>query len=267
MALRVGDLDKAKKMYQIVLKNNPDQQFVQKRYKILKQFMKMMSDIDELLEKSKNHQAVRAVNRARRLLEEVLGKEVAATSGTRLFLFECSAKSRMTFHDDAIEACNTAIAQFENHDNPDPRLIAEAYAWRAEANMRDRSYDDAVADLRVATTKLQGNKEYQEKLREAEEAQTRWNKSEEKRDRRGEALGHFTVNRPHRELLDLPDNIDELDKEDKCTRLKKNFRKMGLRWHPDKAKGGKKRAQRKSSEIFEAKEVLELEFGCKRRGR
>merc|ERR1719353_2173070 len=63
--------------------------------------------------------------------------------------------------------------------------------------------------------------------------------------------------------LDLPDNIDELDKETKCKWLKSSFRKMSLRWHPDKTKGGKRRAQRKSSEISEGKSLLEIQFGCK----
>merc|ERR1712085_162697 len=171
----------------------------------------------------------------------------------------------MTFHDDAIEACNTAIEQFENHDNPDPRLIAEAYAWRAQANVRDKSYEDAVADLQVALKKDPNSRAYEEKLQEAKKLQDDWNKSEEQHDRRGQKQGHFYSNRPNKEILDLPDNVDELDQEQKCSRLKLAFRKMSLRWHPDKAKGGKRRAQRKSAELGEAKGLLELQWQCKGR--
>lgn len=71
------------------------------------------------------------------------------------------------------------------------------------------------------------------------------------------------MNRPIKQMLELPDNIDELDKETKCKWLKSSFRKMSLRWHPDKAKGGKARAQRKSAEIGEGKGLLELQWGCK----
>lgn len=267
LALRVGDIDKAKKMYQMVLRNDPEQPYIKKRYKVLRSFMKILSDIEELLEKSKNHDAVKAVSRTLGVLERVLGKEGAVNAGTRLLLFECKAKSAMTFHDDAIEACNTAIQQFENHDNPDPRRIAEAYAWRAEANKRDNSFDDAVADLQVALTKNPNSMEYQERLQEAKHEQDEWNKSEDQRDRRGESLGNFYVNRPIKQMLDLPDNIDELDKETRCKWLKSSFRKMSLRWHPDKAKGGKRRAQRKSAEIGEGKGLLELQWGCKGRRR
>jgi tetratricopeptide (TPR) repeat protein len=265
LALRLGDIDKAKRIYQIVLRNDPEQPHVKKRYKVLRSYMKILTDIEELLKDSKNHDAVKRVGITLQMLEKVLGKDGAAHAGTRLLLFECKAKSAMKFHDDAIEACNTAIEQFENHENPDPRRIAEAYAWRAEANTRDNSFEDAVADLQVALTKVPNAKEYKEKLEEAKEQQERWNKSEEQRDHRGESQGHFYVNRPIKEMLDLPDNIDELDKDTKCKYLKAAFRKTSLRWHPDKAKGGKRRAQRKSAEIGEGKGLLELRFGCKRR--
>merc|ERR1719240_1488424 len=104
--------------------------------------MRMLTDTEELLKASKNHDVLKAVERLKSVLEKVVGVEGAVAAGTRLLLFECKSKSAMTFHDDAIEACNTAIKQFEDHDNPDPRNIAEAYAWRAEAEIRDRSYDD-----------------------------------------------------------------------------------------------------------------------------
>jgi DnaJ-class molecular chaperone len=39
---------------------------------------------------------------------------------------------------------------------------------------------------------------------------------------------------------------------------------MARRWHPDKAKGDKKRASRKMNEITEAKEHLKEAFKCKR---
>mmetsp|Transcript_131886 Transcript_131886/g.239816 ORF Transcript_131886/g.239816 Transcript_131886/m.239816 type:complete len:686 (+) Transcript_131886:33-2090(+) len=268
LALQVGDIDKAKKMYQLVLRADPDQHYVNKRYKLLRSYMKMITDTEELVKASKNHDVLKAVQRLKSLLEQVVGAKAAVAAGTRLLLFECKSKSAMTFHDDAIEACNIAIKQFEDHDNPDPRRIAEAYAWRAEANMRDRSYDDAVADFQIALKKVPNSQEYEQKLNEAKEKQSNWNESEEQHDpRTREKMGHFYVNRPNEELLELPENVDELEREDKCGRLKTAFRKMSLRWHPDKAKGGKARAQRKSAELGEAKGLLELRWGCKRRGR
>eukprot|EP00929_Paragymnodinium_shiwhaense_P057003 TRINITY_DN28526_c0_g1_i1.p1 TRINITY_DN28526_c0_g1~~TRINITY_DN28526_c0_g1_i1.p1 ORF type:complete len:690 (+),score=196.34 TRINITY_DN28526_c0_g1_i1:80-2149(+) len=268
LALRVGDIDKAKKFYQLVLRADPDQHFVNKRYKSLRIYMRMLTDIEEMVKGSKNHDVVKAVKIAQSILEHVLGKQGASAAGTRLLLFECKSKSAMTLHDDSIEACNTAIKQFENHDNPDPRRIAEAYAWRAEANMRDKSYDDAVADLQVALKKVPNSEDYKEQFEQAKRQQNEWNKSEEQHDpRTREKMGHFYINRPNKEILDLPDNVDELDQEARCKWLKTGFRKMSLRWHPDKAKGGKARAQRKSAELGEAKGLLELQWGCKGRRR
>lgn len=251
-------------MYQTVLRSEPEQKYIKLRYKVLRTFMKLHSDIEELLNQKKNHDAVKAVDRSRQVLEEVLGKQGATTAGTRLLLFECKAKSAMTFHDDAIEACNTAIDQFQNHDNPDPRHIAEAHSWRAEAEMMDRSYDDAVADFQIALKKVPNSRDYEQKLQSARDRQKEWNESEEQHDHRRQSIGHFPKNRPWNELLDLPDNIEELGQEDKCRRLKKAFHKMSLRWHPDKATAGRKRAQRKTSEITEAKSLLEVKWGCKR---
>merc|ERR1712217_255980 len=267
LALHVGDIEKAKKIYQAVLRSDPDQAVIKSRYKVLRTFMKMHSDIEELLRNSKNHDVVKAVDRCRKVLQEVIGEDASVSAGTRLLLFECKSKSAMKFHDIAIEACNTAISQFENHDNPEPRHIAEAHAWRAEAEMVDRSYDDAVADLEIALKKVPNSQDYEEKLREAKQAQAHWSESEEQYDRRRQSIGHFPKNRPWNELLDLPDNIEELEQEDKCRRLKKGFHRMSLRWHPDKATGGKKRAQRKTAEITEAKAFLELKWGCKQRRR
>merc|ERR1711865_945486 len=55
LALRVGDVEKAKKMYQVVLRNDPDQEFVKKRYKPLRTYMQTLKNTDELLKSSKNH--------------------------------------------------------------------------------------------------------------------------------------------------------------------------------------------------------------------
>jgi len=262
LAMRLGDIDKAKKMYQIVLRADPEQKRVKTRYQMLKNFVRMLSDIEELLNKSKNHDTIKAVDRANLVLEEVLGKEAAATAGTRLLLFQCKAWSSMKFHDDAIEACNLAIEQLQNHENPDNKRVAEAYIWRAEANSRDESWDDAVADLEVAVAKV-NSQEIHVKLREAKHQQSQWNKSEVQHNRRREEVGHFYVHRPHKKILDLPDNIDELDKEQKCKWLKKHYHKVSLRWHPDKVKGGKRRAERKIREASEAKELLQMQWECR----
>ena len=70
--------------------------------------------------------------------------------------------------------------------------------------------------------------------------------------------------RDHLVVLGLPVNLREVNRKSQCKHLKNASRKMALKWHPDKAKGDKKRAARKLNEIMEAKEHLKKEFGCKR---
>lgn len=64
-------------------------------------------------------------------------------------------------------------------------------------------------------------------------------------------------------VLELPSNIGELDHQARCTWLKKMYKKMAMKWHPDKARGSKKRAERKMRESAEAKEALVKRWRCK----
>merc|ERR1719313_1859717 len=102
-------------MYQIVLRDDPDQKRIKLRYKALKTYMRILADIEDLLSKSKNHDAIKGVERSKRVLETIMGKDGAKNAATRLLLFECKARSSITQHDEAIESCNTAIEQLENH--------------------------------------------------------------------------------------------------------------------------------------------------------
>lgn len=46
--------------------------------------------------------------------------------------------------------------------------------------------------------------------------------------------------RDHKRVLELPANIEEIDQERKCSWLKKQYKKLARKWHPDKAKGNAK---------------------------
>ena len=42
------------------------------------------------------------------------------------------------------------------------------------------------------------------------------------------------------------------------------YKKLARKWHPDKAKGQKKRAARKMNDVAEAKTVMDKQSGCGR---
>ena len=113
---------------------------------------------------------------------------------------------------------------------PDARRKIEILEARAIAHDKDRNYDEAVADLRAAIEltskvgrisreKVQG---LESRLQEAQESESKWNRLRD---------------RDHVAVLDLPENIDEVkDLKRKCQWLKKNYRKMTVKWHPDRTK-------------------------------
>ena len=133
---------------------------------------------------------------------------------------------------------------------PDARRKIEIHEARAIAHDKDRNYDEAVADLRAAielTSKARMSRdkvqELETKLREAQESESKWNRLRD---------------RDHVAVLDLPENIDEVkDLKRKCQWLKKNYRKMTVKWHPDRTKEttNEKRAGRKFDEVNKAYEV------------
>ena len=73
----------------------------------------------------------------------------------------------------------------------------------------------------------------------------------------------WSEDRDHSVVLQLPVNINELGQKSRCMWVKKQYKLMAKKWHPDKAKGDKKRASRKMSEVAEAKKALVAQFQCR----
>ena len=67
----------------------------------------------------------------------------------------------------------------------------------------------------------------------------------------------------HITALDLPPNLNELPHDNQCKWLKKQYRKMSLKWHPDKARGSKKRAERKMRDVADAKAFMVNRLNCR----
>lgn len=248
--MELGNSDKALKLYKIVLKYDPDQKTVRRQYKALKSFDKVMKKAEDKLTKGRNHDALELLEQSLSILRGMEVDSGAMRSSVLLKL--CRAQSGMNMHEEAFVNCDLAVDS-RNVKVPglfvNPGKVAEAYLARGEANMNDKNFADAVADFREAAQHSGSNNEedVEQKLREAQQAQEEWD-DQDRRD--------------HAAVLGLPVNLDELAQDKQCTWLKKQYKKMARRWHPDKYKGNKKRAERKMREMSEAKEVLGSTLGC-----
>ena len=68
-------------------------------------------------------------------------------------------------------------------------------------------------------------------------------------------------------ILGLPINFGQIPVKSQCAWLRKSFKKMVLKWHPDKNKGNPKRAARKFDEVTAAKKIMNRQLDCKNNGR
>jgi len=252
-ALQLANLDKATKLYQHVLRLDPDQKEIKQAYKAIKNFKNHMKEVDDSLHLSFNHKAVQQLQQATGMLQ---GMGIA-TGGVHsmVMLKRCDALSAMKEQDDAIEACDMAIemigAPVNGADSSrlvDPSKLSAAYKMRAEAHLKDNDFEEAVDDLRTAVehASQHARGDLEQQLRQAQQGKDQWEKR-----------------RDHKIVLDVPSNIGELTQADRCMWLKKMYKKMAMRWHPDKARGSNKRAERKMRECAEAKETLVKRWGCK----
>jgi tetratricopeptide (TPR) repeat protein len=281
-ALETGDGQKALSFLSSVLKYDPDQGEVRKQYRQLKEVLKLMERAEAEVTKGYNHRAVKE-------LDVVLGKLRGMDVGNTLLRAQvllklCRARSSMNKHVEAMEDCETAyraLAEPGPGVHVHPARVREALRARAQAHEADKNFDAAVADLRAAIelaggagSQNEAAQELEQSLRRALDLQRRWQCVDPadhqawQQNRCGHP-GDPNSGRDHRAVLELPSNLGDLPREDQCSWVSKQYRKLAKRWHPDRYKGGgkradmdKARAERKMRECAEAKEVLAKQLQC-----
>ena len=270
-ALELGDGKKALDFLQKVLQFDPDQAEIRKQYKQLKELLKLLADAETHVTKGYNHKAVAA-------LEDVLHKMRGMAVGSSLFRAQvllklCRASSSMQKHEEAMNDCQTAykaLAEPGPGVHVSPVRVREALEARAVAHENDKNYDDAVADLRAALEQAGEGTEKANELRQGlqrvQELQRKWS-CIDPTDRQAwqqNRCGPFRPEngRDHKVVLELPANLDQLKREDQCGWVTRQYRKLARKWHPDRYKGLKVRAERKMRECSEAKEVLVKQLRC-----
>lgn len=256
--MQLGLSDNALSFYQTVLKFDPEQEKTRKQYRGLKKVVKLMGKADEQIEKGYNKAASEIVEDC---LSAMRGLDVdSPLFRSKIQLKQCTILSGMGKYEEALDACDFAIEQMIGSDTVSDQSKKEAYLVRGEALLLDMDYDDAVQDFRAAFNlvpedqeNMQEKRELNHKFQQTMRRQDLWN-------------GNENENRPpqrdHEKILQLPIDLDQRSKEIKCAWLKKQFKALVRKYHPDKYKGNKKRGSRKFKEVKEAKEIISKIWEC-----
>eukprot|EP00537_Pseudo-nitzschia_pungens_P005953 CAMPEP_0172360826 /NCGR_PEP_ID=MMETSP1060-20121228/4780_1 /TAXON_ID=37318 /ORGANISM="Pseudo-nitzschia pungens, Strain cf. cingulata" /LENGTH=652 /DNA_ID=CAMNT_0013082915 /DNA_START=36 /DNA_END=1994 /DNA_ORIENTATION=+ len=268
-AMQLGLSDNALSFYQTVLKFDPEQEKTRKQYRGLKKVVKLMGKADEQIEKGYNKAASDFVDDC---LSAMRGLDVdSPLFRSKIQLKQCTILSGMAKHEEALSNCDSAVEQRAGNDAVSADSLKEAYLVRGEALLLDMDYDEAVQDFRMAFDLVPEDEEHMEekhelnqKLQQTKHQQELWNGGV--KDMRFNEHTGYPDGRPpqrdHAKILQLPIDLEERSKEIKCAWLKKQFKVLVRKFHPDKYKGNKKRAARKFKEVKEAKEIISKAWDC-----
>lgn len=216
-----GNTDGAIKHLQSVLRKDPDNKECRTLFKIFKSIVKLKTNGNDLFKNGKLNDAINIYT-------------------------ECILKDPTNFGFNSVIYANRAAVwlkkkEYENAYNDcclsidmDPSYM-KAYCRRYQALLGLERYDEALADATKAYEMEPNNAQLKQQLREA--------KIELKKSKRKNYYKILGVSK------------DATDSE-----IKKGFRKMAMKWHPDKfasaSEKEQKAAEEKFKEIGEAYEVL-----------
>lgn len=291
-SVKRGDAEGALKFFAAAKRADPDTPLFSEPYKAIKASEKLMKDADLKLDRGESRQAMESADEAVAKLRGLGGFDLpqsgvgSVTTNHGMFsgadARRCRAHAQARSFEHALEACDRSLKMLGcldekslSSDNKlltdlekkvwekacaaaDPKHRARALLARSEVHSRDLHYDGALSDLRAAQELIEpsaqrGSSEAQRMLDEIRQKAV-----EAERERKS-----FDNNRDHGKMLDLPENLGELPKDRRCDFIKKAYKKAALKWHPDKAiEAGKTRAARKMNEMTEARDSVNLKFGC-----
>jgi hypothetical protein len=291
-SVKRGDAEGALKFFAAAKRADPDTPLFSEPYKAIKASEKLLKDADLKLDRGESRQAMESADEAVAKLRGLGGFDLPQSGvgsvATNHGMFSgadarrCRAHAQARSFEHALEACDRSLKMLGcldekslSSDNKlltdlekkvwekacaaaDPKHRARALLARSEVHSRDLHYDGALSDLRAAQELIEpsaqrGSSEAQRMLDEIRQKAV-----EAERERKS-----FDNNRDHGKMLDLPENLGELPKDRRCDFIKKAYKKAALKWHPDKAiEAGKTRAARKMNEMTEARDSVNLKFGC-----
>ena len=225
--MEMGDEKQALKFYRRALRSDPDHKRFKGEYRQLKTLLKLAAEADKKLADKWIHKGNVVLDKALALLD-AMGLDTDLFR-SNLVLKKCGALSGLKRHEEAIMACDSAVAMrgqtvagvFAN-----PQKVTEALVARAKAHMADSNFDEAVRDYRGALEQMDqagaggGGTAHQALRQEVDgELHTAKHKAHMWKERRDHAL-----------VLELPVNIHEVSPKSKCGWLKKQYKKMAKKW-------------------------------------
>ena len=255
MSLELGDIESASKKLSVALRADPNNcDSITSAFTKLKKIRKSVKSAKKDLKKTYNKRALGHLETAMELAN-VYNLTTNVLKG-KLMLDLCLAMARVRRHEKALIVCNEAIDLTNITMDGlfmDTGQQASAFIARGESLVADYDYKEAVRDFRSAAD-IAGQGEIQDSARE-KQRNAEW-KSQE-----------WEKNPDRIKILGLPVNIDSIAKKSKCEWLRKSFKKMVLKWHPDKNKGNPGRGSRKFDEVTAAKKWMSSHWGCSGRRR
>jgi len=267
-AMQLGLSKNAISFYQTVLKYDPEQDTARLQYRGLKKVVKLMDKAEEQIQKGYNMAASSFVDDC---LSAMRGLDVdSPLFRSKIQLKQCTILSSMGKHEEALGNCDSAVDVRMGNDSVSSESRKEAHLVRAEALLKDMDYDEAVQDFRSAVDLVPDDdetgekRELNHKLQSTMQQQKAWNGGQQDH-RYNEHTGYpngMPPQRDHAKILQLPIDLEERGKDIKCAWLKKQFKLLVRKFHPDKYKGNKKRAARKFQEVKDSKETLGSAWDC-----
>ncbi|KAL4220081.1 DnaJ subfamily C member 3 [Mactra antiquata] len=215
----MGDADESLSQIKECLKLDPDHKECFPFYKKVKKLAKQLKEAQEY---SNNEQWEDCVNKAKQIMKTE-PKAFPFVHTAKSHICHCLAKDG--HGTDAIKECNEVL----DMDPDNLNVLCD----RAEAHIANENYDDAVHDFQQAMNIDQESRRAREGIERAQKLL----KNSKKRD--------------YYKILGVKRNA-------KKKTIEKAYRKLAVKWHPDKYEGeeDKKHAEKMFMDIAAAKEVL-----------